>query len=94
MTDNSPDALRNAAIKSLKKKRDFVQFLWVWLMVSLITNTVYFVTTPGQGYWPFWQMFGMGIAAFFIWLDAYGRAFNKPITDDAIAAEMRKLSDS
>ncbi|PTW91314.1 2TM domain-containing protein [Microbacteriaceae bacterium MWH-Ta3] len=94
MTDTTDEVLRAAALKSLKKKRDFVQFLWVWLAVSLITNAIYFIATPGSGYWPIWQMLGMGIAAFFVWMDAYGRAFNKPITDDDIAAEMRKLSGS
>lgn len=85
------DALRNYAIKSLKKKADFKQYLWVYLAVSLLVSAIWFFTTPEDYFWPIWLIFGMGIGALFGGLDAYGKLSSKPITDADIAAELERL---
>ena len=85
------DALREFAQKQLKKKQDFRTYMWVYAAVVALTSGVWFITTPSAPYWPIWVVFGMGIAAIFVGLDAYGRLGGKPITDDQIDAEVERL---
>lgn len=88
---DSQDDLRAAAVKSLKKKSDFFTYLWVWLGVTLILNAVWLLSGGlGTYYWPGWPMFGMGIGAFFIGLDAFGPG-RKVYSSEKIEAEMRRL---
>jgi hypothetical protein len=90
-TNNSDSDLRAFAKKSLKKKQEFKQYLVIWAGVaSLLTGIWAF---NGAGYfWPTWAILGMGIGAFFIGIDAYGKGFSKPITDADIDAEAKRLS--
>ena len=92
MSEKTGDqAIRDYAKKSLKKKADFKQYLWVYLGVSLLTSAIWFLTTPEDYFWPVWVMFGMGIGAFFAGLDAYGGFRSKPITEVDIDAEVERL---
>jgi hypothetical protein len=89
MAKEPSDALREAAIKSLKKKAEFRQYLLVWAAVSAIVTVVWFLTSPNGYFWPVWVMFGMGIGAVFAGWDAHAK---KPLVSDAaIDAEMKKL---
>jgi hypothetical protein len=89
MAKEPSDALREAAIKSLKKKAEFRQYLLVWAAVSAIVTVVWFLTSPNGYFWPVWVMFGMGIGAVFAGWDAYSK---KPVMSDAaIDTEMKKL---
>ena len=90
-TKNPDQELRNLAKKSLKKKQDYKQYLGVWAGVSVLTTVIWLFTGTGY-FWPGWVIFGMGIGAFFAGLDAYGKSFNKQITDADIDAEVRRLS--
>jgi len=85
------DELRNFAEKQLKKKQDFRTYMWVYAAVVALTSGVWFITSPSATYWPVWVILGMGIAAIFVGLDAYGRLGGKPITDDQIDAEVERL---
>jgi len=85
------DSLREFAQKQLKKKRDFRTYMWVYAAVVALTSGVWFITTPTAPYWPVWVIFGMGIAAIFAGLDAYGRLAPKPITEEQIDAEVERL---
>jgi xanthine/uracil permease len=85
------DAMRQYAIKSLKKKADFKQYLWVYFAVSVLVSGIWFVTSPEGYFWPIWVIFGMGIGALFAGLDAYGKLSSKPITDADIEAELERL---
>lgn len=89
LTALTADPLRAQAIKRLKAKADFHNYLWVCLAVSLIVNVVWAVSGPPLPYWP---MLGMGIGAFFLALGAYGPA-NRGLTEKRIEAEMRRLAD-
>ncbi|MET0885454.1 MAG: 2TM domain-containing protein [Mycetocola sp.] len=84
------EELRIVARKRLKAKSDFRQFLWVWLGVSVLLVVIWAVTNPGGYFWPAWPIGGMGVAAFFIGLDAYGPA-RGIITDDQVDAEIRRM---
>lgn len=90
-TPETTDPLRAQAIKRLKAKSDFYNYLWVWLGVTLIVNAVWFLTGAGYGYWPLWPMLGMGIGAFFMALNAYGPA-GRGISEKSIQAEMDRLA--
>ena len=83
--------LRKHAAKLLKKREDFKQYLWVYLVVTAITSGVWFFTTPTGYFWPIWVIFGMGIGAVFAGLDALGKLSNKPITEADIDAEVERL---
>jgi len=85
------DELRNFAEKQLKKKQDFRTYMWVYAAVVALTSGVWFITSPSAPYWPVWVILGMGIAAIFVGLDAYGRLGAKPITDEQIDAEVERL---
>jgi len=85
------DELRNFAEKQLKKKQDFRTYMWVYAAVVALTSGVWFITSPSAPYWPVWVILGMGIAAIFVGLDAYGRLGGKPITEDQIDAEVERL---
>lgn len=85
------DAVRAYAAKKVKAQRDFKQYLWVWLAVSVLTTSIWAITGGGY-FWPMWQMFGMGVGALFTGLDAYGKFSNKPITDEDIDKEIARLS--
>lgn len=82
--------LRDVARKQLKKRAGFKQYLWVWLAVSILLTGVWFLTTPGQYFWPIWAIFGMGIGALFSGIDAYSKN-PKVISDQDIDKEVQRL---
>ena len=85
------DHLRKHAAKLLKKRQDFKEYMWVYLVVTAITSGVWFFTTPDGYFWPIWVIFGMGIGAVFTGLDALGKLSSKPITEADIDAEVERL---
>jgi len=89
--DSLDPALLELAKKSLKKKRDAKEFLFVTLAVNAILIVIWWFTTPTGYFWPMWVMFGMGIGVMFAYLDAYTVIGAKPITDAEIRAEAEKL---
>jgi hypothetical protein len=85
------EELRKYALKSLKKKEDFRQYMIVYLLVVAITVGVWYFVTPTGFFWPGWVIFGMGIGALFAGLDAWGKLGGKPITASEIDAEVERL---
>lgn len=88
------EELRIAAKKSIKKKRGAWQFLIVTLVVFALMNVIWFVTSPGSGYWPIWVLVGMGIGVVFAFLDAYTKFSSKEISDEQIDAEIKKMKSN
>jgi hypothetical protein len=84
------DELRTLARKRLKAKQEFKNFLLIWLGVSLLLTVIWMVSGTGY-FWPGWAIGGMGIAAFFIGIDAYGPG-RGVITEEAVDAEVEKLT--
>jgi hypothetical protein len=88
------EELRKLAKRRLKDKADFRQYLFIWLGVSLLLIAIWAITSATVGdplyFWPAWPIGGMGVAAFFMGLNAYGPQSNY-ITDDKITAEMDKI---
>jgi len=92
MTTPAEDAtLRKFAEKSIKRKKDFREYLVVYAVVSIITTGIWYLTTPTGYFWPVWVFFGMGIGAVFAGLDAYGNLFKKPISQADILDEVERL---
>lgn len=91
---STADDLRKLAKKRLKAKQDFKQFLGIWLGVSLLLLAIWGVTSYTTGhplyFWPAWPILGMGVAAFFIGLDAYGPG-QRGITEADIDAEVERM---
>lgn len=85
------DELRKAARRRLKAKADFWGFIGVWGAVTLLLTAIWFFTTPWGYYWPIWAILGMGIAALFIGLDAYGPG-RRYYTDEDVDAEIERMT--
>ena len=60
-TKNTDQELREFAKKSLKKKRDFKQYLGVYAGVSVLTTGIWAASGAGY-YWPIWVMGPWGAA--------------------------------
>ena len=79
--------LRQEAIRSLKKKRDFRSHLVAYVLVNALLVVIWAVTSGGF-FWPVFPLIGWGIAVGFNAWDAYGR---RPITEDEILREQERL---
>ncbi len=91
MSNATGDELRALARKQLKKKQDFKSFMGIYLGVAILLTAIWFLTTPGAYYWPIWAIFGMGIAAFFIGIDAYGPFKKRVISEADVDAEVERM---
>lgn len=91
--ENTPNdaEMRNVALKSLKKKREFINSVGAFVIVNLGLIAVWFFTTPSGYFWPMWVLFGWGIGLAFQYVDAYVRPMAKPITEADIDAEINRL---
>lgn len=82
-TDNDQ---RQAAIRRLGAKREFSVHLRVFILVNTLLIIIWAVTGAGY-FWPVWPIGGwaIGLAA-----HASSIYVQKPVTEDAIQAEMRR----
>ncbi len=83
--------LRELARRRLKARADFFQFLLIWLAVSVIVVGVWAFTMPGGFFWPIFPIAGMGIAAMFMAIDAYGPN-PKAITEADVDREVARMT--
>jgi uncharacterized membrane protein YccC len=87
------EALRAAAERSLRRKHDFLQHLFSYLVVNGLFVTIWLIVglTGGSWFpWPLFPMIGWGIGlAFHAWA-AFGPP-SRPITDEDIDRKMRRL---
>jgi len=81
--------LRQLAIVQLRKKRDLQAHLLAYIMVNLLLNGVWLLTSAGGFYWPIFPLLGWGIGiAFHAW-DVYAPVNPR---EDRIRREMDRLS--
>src|SRR5690349_2562265 len=91
---NRPDVpdrgeLRSRAVTSLKKRRDFMGHLLVYLMVNTFLVVIWAVTSGPDGFfWPVFPLVGWGIGVVMNAWDVYRP---EEFGEDEIAAEMRRL---
>lgn len=79
---------REAAIKRLETKREFITHLIAYVVVNGFLVVVWAVTSGPDGYfWPIWPLAGWAIG---LLLHAY-ETFRRPIGETAIQREMEKM---
>ena len=83
----SEQELREQAIASLKKKRDFRTHLVMYVIVNAFLIGVWAITGAGF-FWPVFVLGGWGIGLVGNAWDVYGR---KPIGEAEIASEAERL---
>jgi hypothetical protein len=84
---NTEDSLREQAIAQLRKKRDFITHLVIYLLVNSMLVGIWAVT-GGDFFWPIFPILGWGIGVGANAWDVYGR---KPISEGEIEQEMTRL---
>lgn len=89
MTDSPQDEIRKIAKKRLKRKADFKNYLFVWAFGSVLLTAIWLIATPGTVFWPGFAIAGMGLAAVFVWWDAYGPV--RDITEADVDAEIERM---
>lgn len=89
MTD--ADDLRREARARVKARNDFKVMLAIFAVIIVILVAIWYFTSGPTGYfWPVWPILGMGIAAVFAGLDAYGIT-RRYITESDIDAEVERM---
>ena len=83
----SDDALRDAAVTRLRKKRDFGMHALIYLLVNGLLVVIWAVTS-GDFFWPIFPIAGWGIGLAANAWDVYGR---RPISEAEIRREMDRL---
>ena len=80
-------ALRDQAVRQLRRKREFWTDIVAYVVVNaFLVGIWYFVS--GRGYfWPGWVMAGWGIGLVLHAYEVYGR---RPITDAEVQREMER----
>lgn len=91
MAKAEDEAIREYARKRIKNQQEFKQFLFVWAFVSVLLTVIWFWASPESFFWPIFAIGGMGIGAYFQWMEAYGPGLKKVITEADIDAELERL---
>ena len=86
-TEHGPD-LRERALVSLRKKREFLSHLLLYLIVNAFLVGIWAMTGGGY-FWPIWSILGWGIGVFFHGWDVYAR----PPSEERVRREMDRLGE-
>jgi hypothetical protein len=81
-------ALRERAIKHLKKQRDFKGHLLVYVLVNAFLVVIWAMTNPDGFFWPVFPIVGWGIG---VVLNAWDVYQHDEFTDEDIRREMEHL---
>ena len=82
--------LRKQARDRLEKKRDFKTHIFIYLVVNAALIGIWAIATPDALFWPIFVILGWGIGVVGNAWDVYMR---RPITDDEIEREERRLRE-
>jgi len=83
------EELRDQAIASLRKKRDFRTHIFMYVLVNAMLVGIWAITSGGDDFfWPIFPILGWGIGVAANAWDVYGR---QPISEDEIAREAERL---
>jgi hypothetical protein len=91
---SSDEVLREQALRSLKKRRDFKTHLFIYAVVNATIWAVWLILgVTSNNWWP-WAIFptlgwGIGLAA-----NAWDVYMRQPVTEDDIDAEIRRIKGS
>jgi hypothetical protein len=82
-------ALRTLAIERIKRKRDYLSLLAVYIVINLLLIFIWLIATNHGTFWPIWSMIG---GAVLLGYNGWQIYFVKPITEHEIADELRRIS--
>ena len=82
-------ALRDNAVRQLKKQRDFRNHLLLYILVNTFLVVIWSLTNRHGFFWPVFPIAGWGIFVIMNAWDVYGR---QEITEQDIHREMDHLS--
>ena len=88
---DTPEALREQAVRQLKKRRDFHMHLFTYLTINLVVWAVWAIigiTAHSWFPWPLWVTLGWGVGLVFNAWDVYVR---RPVTEADVQREIRRL---
>jgi hypothetical protein len=88
---DTPEARREQAVRSVKKRRDFQTHLVSYVVVNLVVWgiwTVIAVTSGADFPWPVFVTLGWGIG---IVMNAWDVYFRRPVSEEDISREMDRL---
>jgi fatty acid desaturase len=88
VTPNNEEELRQAALYSIKRKREFSQHLLAYVVVNAVLVGIWAISGGGS-FWPAWIIGFWGIGLIFHAYDAYGR--RRMVTEDQISKEMERM---
>jgi hypothetical protein len=92
-TDTTGTDIRQLAIDRLRKRREFIQHLVVYVVVNLVLTLIWLFTTPGGFYWPMFPLFVWGIGIVFHALDVFSPVFSSASpSEEKVEREMARLS--
>ena len=80
--------LRQLAITRLKKRRDFLRHLLVYLFVNSFIVAIWAATSSGGFFWPIFPIVGWGIG---VVMNAWDVYFSEDFDEDAIQGEIKHL---
>ena len=87
----TPEALREQALRRVKKRRDFHTHAFAYVMINVLIWGVWAIigATSGSWFpWPLWVTLGWGIGLAFNAWDVYLR---RPIAEDEVQREIDRL---
>jgi len=87
----SPEVLRDQALRQLKKRRDFHAHLFAYAVVNIVVWGIWSVIgvrSNDWDPWPLWLTLAWGVGIVFNAWDAYAR---HPITEAEVRREMGRL---
>lgn len=87
----TPDARREQAVRSVKKRRDFRTHVVAYLVINAVVWGIWAVVGATSGSWFPWPVFvtlgwGIGIA-----MNAWDVYFRRPISEEDISRELVRL---
>ena len=88
VTPTNEEELRDAALTSIKRKREFAQHLLAFVVVNAVLVGIWAISGRGS-FWPIWIIGFWGIGLIFHAWDVYGR--RRMVTEDQISREMDRL---
>jgi hypothetical protein len=74
-TEPRENDLRQVAITHLRKKREFLQHITVYAVVTVVLTLIWLFTTPGGFYWPMFPILIWGIGVAFHAMDVFTSVF-------------------
>lgn len=87
--DAVPEAMRERAVKRLKKRRDFTGHLIVYTLVNTVLVVIWAIASGGF----FWPVFPIGFWGIGVVMNAWDVWRGDDFSEDQIEREVRRIAD-